>query len=567
MSKKIKKGINIKISTAISLISILAFIGMFFLSIIGYKKIELLKNNIESMYSCDIQKISNCEDISSKIQELQIDVSAQIVSYDKNINSKIEKCVSQASQLVKSHLEILSEDEKDNGEKLITSIGQYSDIWNEIKADLDSGKEVSNIQKASLELKQRIVSDNVNRLVLNNNTNAHRTFYASKNIANDARIQIALVALVFLILLIFIACIIRRIIKVSIKDIIQSMTVVSEGNFNVNVDTSINNEFGVMNKSLDKTIKSVSQMVSKVVGKTDNIASESKTLDEIAKNIVSTSREVYDATKAMAEGSSFQADDLMSINKQFSDFSIMLTDMVEAVNEIEKTNNEIQGLTASSEGGMKDLVNLSSKITNSFEGFQCEFTKFIELIGKVNDITEAITGIAEQTQLLSLNASIEAARAGEAGKGFAVVANEVSTLSERSNDSADEISKLIVDISTVSKEILSSTEEMGLEFKKQKANTEEITKSLRVILDNVEKSNIKINMLGTSASSIIKERDKLIERVENASSIAEEISASTEEISASANNMDMQAENVVNTSKKLNNIVDETCTELSKFQV
>lgn len=436
-----------------------------------------------------------------------------------------------------------------------------------IQYDLTNGAGMLEHKKALLEMHERMLIDDIDRLCLNNGVNAHKKFYSSQGVASDARIQFALIAIGFLALLILISNIIRIGMNVSVKSMLKSMEAVAEGNFKVDVDTSMNNEFGIMNKSLDKTIKSVSGMVSGVINKTDSIVEESKSLDDVAKNMVVTSKGVYDATKAMAEGFSTQADDLMNINKQFDTFSNMLTEMMSTVDEIEHNNKDVHNLTKNGEREMSELVNLSTNISNSFEAFQKEFSKFTELIEKVNNITVAITGIAEQTKLLSLNASIEAARAGEAGKGFAVVAEEVKTLSEESSHSAEEISKLIESISEVSKGILLSTEEIGVEFKTQKSNTEEITNSLKVILENVERSSTKINALSDSASSIISERDKLIESVENASSIAEEISASAEEITASANSMDEQAELVQTSALKLNNIVDETSAELSRFQV
>lgn len=567
MNKVFKKGIQIKISTAINLIGIISLISIILLSFMGYRKIDTLKNNIENMYNSDVQQIVNSRKITEKAAELQINVLSQTLSYDESLNPEIDSCIGELNQLVTSYTESLQEEEKVNGLNLIETIKKYGDVWYGIKYDITNEAGVLEEKSALLEMHQKMLSDDLGRLCLNNGTNAHKKFYSSQGVAKDAKMEFVVISIIFLIMLCLATFGIKVRMKISLKNILESMETVAEGNFKVDIDTAINNEFGVMNKSLDKTIKSVSSMIGEVIGKTDNIVTESKSLDDIAKNMVATSREVYDATKAMAEGSCSQADDLMNINKQFDNFSMMLTEMISTVNEIEHNNKDVHSLTVNGEKGMNELVNLSVNIADSFEEFQKEFIKFIELINKVNNITVAITGIAEQTKLLSLNASIEAARAGEAGKGFAVVASEVNTLSEESSHSAEEISKLIESIISVSKGILHSTKRIGSEFKIQKSNTEDITKSLQVILDNVEKSTLKIHTLSNSASSIISERDKLIESVENASSIAEEISASAEEISAAANNMDMQAELVQDTALKLNNIVDETSNELSKFQV
>ena len=119
----------------------------------------------------------------------------------------------------------------------------------------------------------------------------------------------------------------------------------------------------------------------------------------------------------------------------------------------------------------------------------------------------------------------------------------------------------------MAEKIIIVAEEMGQELNMQKNNTDNITASIENIIKNIMQSSSKIDFLSESAYGIIGEKNKLIDSVVNASSIAEEISVSAEEITASASQMDLYANKVLSASKNLGGIVNETVGELNKVEV
>lgn len=565
---KNRKNISIKISTAITLITVISVITIITLSLVGYKKIVLLRGNVESMYNSDVKKIELSRSIATKTAEIQSDVKNQILEYDSDLDATITDNMTTLNNSIESYLKISNdENEKSSADNLQKVIEEYNSNWTSINEDLKAGLEIDSQKLALIIVDEKMVIDNLNRLVQNNDTNAQEKYFRSEIAAQNAGTQFLIIGAGALIILILISAAIMHSIKSSLSNMVDTMKLIAEGNFKIEIDTKQKNEFGIMNNALDKTLKSVSNMVSEVMKKTDSIVNESNSLDGVAKDMLVASKDVYNATKVMAEGSTSQAQDLMSIDKQFDEFSDMLNGMIDAVVDIEQSNKDIHTLTTTGESGIHTLISSSKNVESSFAGFELQLNKFADLITKVNDIVGVISGLSGQTKLLSLNASIEAARAGEHGKGFAVVAEEVNKLSEESRVSAEKITNLIETIYNSAQDILNKTKEMGSELNIQQSNTESITDCLKNIIDKLEISTSKINMLSSSANGIINERNKLIDRVVNASSIAEEISASAEEIAASASQMDSHANLVVSSAKNLTCIVDETSKELNKFEV
>lgn len=563
-----RKGISLKISVAIGLMGAISIITVLILSLMGYSKINLLKGNVQSMYNSDIKKVELSRKMATDIAVVHADVRGQMLEYNAALDSKIESNLAEVNRSVESYSEITDEEqEKKSLEELTKITEKYKETWNNIKEKISLNEEVDGQAKAELVLNEKMMIDGLKRVVNKNDINAQKKYFSSDIAASKSAKIFTFVSLCGLMNVGLISFFVIYGTKKSMKNMVKLMDIIAKGNLNVEIDTTKNNEFGVMSRSLSKTVDSVSRMISNIVNKTDGIVDESLTLDEIAKEMVVASKGVYGATKIMAEGSTSQAQDLMSIDKQFNEFNDMLNDMIEAVKDISENNKDIHRLTVDGEERMNSLTDSSQKVSSSFDEFIIEFRKFIDLIQKVNDIVSVITELTEQTKLLSLNASIEAARAGEHGKGFVVVAEEVNQLSEESRKSADKITELINTISKVAEEIIGVANGMGQELNMQKENTDNITIAIQNIIKNISKSSSKIEFLNNSAYEIIGEKDKLIDRVINASSIAEEISASAEEITASASQMDLYANKVVNASKNLGKIVNDTVDELNKFDV
>lgn len=199
-----------------------------------------------------------------------------------------------------------------------------------------------------------------------------------------------------------------------------------------------------------------------------------------------------------------------------------------------KTNNEMQEMVRVSLKTGKDM----EEITASMQQVEISMEELSDLVNSVssaateiNSITEVIKGIADQTNLLSLNASIEAARAGESGKGFAVVATEIKTLADTSGKNAVAIENLIGNISSLIEKTEQSTRQSRADIQNSFALLKDATDTFHAIMDSADNAGKVLNEL---TEEIIRVNDIAVDMA----AITEEQAASSEEVLATTVNVD-----------------------------
>lgn len=293
-------------------------------------------------------------------------------------------------------------------------------------------------------------------------------------------------------------------------------------------------EIGRMARSLNYLISSLSNVVNGIRNKSMQVMEVANALDTDASETATTMEQVEQAVNDIAEGATSQAGETQRAEEQ----------VVEMGNMVQETNNEVERLLAFAQE-MQECTSQASEILQALEQVNARAEEHIDIIAeqtdttnaaamKISEATHLITSIAEETNLLALNASIEAARAGEQGKGFGVVASEIQKLAEQTNESATHIEEIVQELLRDAEKAVETMYGVREIMRTQSDHVEQTESAFEQVQNGVEQSIEGINRISERTSRMNEARENVVSIVQNLTAIAEANAAGTEETSASA---------------------------------
>ncbi len=292
-------------------------------------------------------------------------------------------------------------------------------------------------------------------------------------------------------------------------------------------------ETGSMARALTHMRQEMTEVVNGITAQSKVLFEASHNMSESASHATASVNDVEKAISEIAQGATSQAQETQTATENV----ILMGNMIEETNtEIEELRSSANGMRSSAEKAL-DILKQLNEVNNQTKDAirtiyeQTNTTNASAL--KIKEATDIITDIAEETNLLSLNASIEAARAGEQGRGFAVVASQIQKLAEQSNESARQIGDIINQLMADSEKSVDTMKDVKVVIDKQDeyvANTEE---SFHEVNDGIQKSIEGIRTIADRTEQLDQARVKVVDVVQNLTAIAEENAAGTEETSAS----------------------------------
>ncbi len=379
-----------------------------------------------------------------------------------------------------------------------------------------------------------------------------------------------LTAIIFLIFSIIIVYLISNGITKKLKIAINYLNPITEGDFSHNITEkhlNIKDESGQVIRAVQAMKESVKDMILLIRDNSLLIDQNAQNLSAVSQEMSASSNVMTNSVQEVAKGTVEQANSLASIMEGLDVFSQNIEQIAVDTQTVYANIIDIQNLSEKSNENMNSLAGSVKETNSSFKDFEEGIDSLGKKIVKINDITNAINEISEQTNLLSLNAAIEAARVGEAGKGFAVVADEIRKLAEQSRESSVTISNLINDILSDNTVIVDTTKVISEEFAEQTKSINESIDSVNLILNAVEEIVPKVDTVTNSTVKINHEKEDIMNRIETISAISEETSASTEEIAASTEQIASSSEDVANSALTLSERTKEMMDSISKFKL
>lgn len=379
------------------------------------------------------------------------------------------------------------------------------------------------------------------------------TIYADINTVRTVMLVIAAISV--LILAVLISQVIRVTIK-PVKELTNIITSMTEGDFTVSVAAKSNDEIGVMSAGVERFIESMCNMIASIHGVSGKLHAQADSSNQV-------SGEMYNASKT-------QSQSMQELNNTVEQLSLSVNEIAENATTLamvvadtredgEQVDGKMKETVEASRKGKTDMQNVGNAMQSINESV-LKLQQAIDKVGKaseeITNITGVISGIAEETNLLSLNASIEAARAGEAGKGFAVVATEIGQLAQNSANSVHSIENLISEINELVKDAVRQADDSVSNINSSSELVGDALKTFDLIFDNID-----------VVSNLVKQMIEKVEKVDGVASsvaaISEEQAASSEEILATSDTMVEQANSITDNSQAVAHDAEEL-TESAK---
>lgn len=356
----------------------------------------------------------------------------------------------------------------------------------------------------------------------------------------------------------------------NIKKSISIMGKVAEGDLTVWVDDKMlkrKDEIGDLSRvtvKLKDTLKGILKGISE---NSASLLEASRALGNAADTTNGTMNEVQNAVSQVVANSTEQSKNSESTSENMR---IMGEHITETSTEVDTLNQNAASMQKSSKktaDTLAQLCHINEEVERIIGEVKEQTDRTNASIQKINAAMEFITSIAEETNLLSLNASIEAARAGESGRGFAVVADQIKKLAEQSNQSGHEIeetTKALMEDSAREMEIMQRMQEIITE---QSGSMQETRANVSEVLKEIEASMQSILQIRESTGRLAESRGEVMEAVEQLSQIAHDNVDSTQQTYTETQEVLDTFRQVYDSAEQLKKIADELAESMQYFKM
>ncbi len=353
--------------------------------------------------------------------------------------------------------------------------------------------------------------------------------------ANDIFTLTLIIVIVACIIAVSIGMILSGGISQSLKKVNYHLKQISEGDLTVEVNIKRNDELAILGRSATEMLNNVRILIQKVAHVSSLVSDSSEHVMEASRTIEVASTNISTAIEEIGHGIAGQADDSQNCLMEMDALSQKITTVNENIIEIEKVTDETKGLITQGITTMEELTKQSEATTDITKYVVDNVIALENKSHAIGKIIQVINGIADQTNLLSLNASIEAARAGEMGRGFAVVADEIRKLAEESLAASNEIKKVINEISQQTSDTVSTAKRAENIVNTQTKIVDETIKTFRDMNTGVERLITNLTTIGQNMKNMDSAREGTLSAVESISAISEETLAASNSVDETVN--------------------------------
>jgi methyl-accepting chemotaxis protein len=387
---------------------------------------------------------------------------------------------------------------------------------------------------------------------------------------NAVRSSVTVIILIVLIISIVILALILVRISVGINRSVTSfqsaIEKIAAGKISTRANESGKDEFASFASSLNGFLDTLEGTIDKVKKLSDVLSDTGVNLEESAYKTKQVAGEISETIEEISKGAGEQAKDIEASSQKIVDIRSNIQQILDSVSGLSDKSADMSTNGKEAKANMDDLTKSSDSTNEAFAKIVEQVRKTDESVNKIQEAVTLIASVADQINLLSLNASIEAARAGEAGKGFAVVASEISNLADQTNESTKIIEGIISDLSVESNKTVETINEVTELIESQKSDIDATSSIFASVSTGIDytKSSV-VDVLG-QAQSCDSYGESVVDLMTNLSAISQENAASAETTSTSMGELNRETARLADTSAELKNFANELKEDLEFFK-
>lgn len=396
---------------------------------------------------------------------------------------------------------------------------------------------------------------------------ADRSDEAMTREAESIRLQNVLILGIGAIALLAIGLYISRGIVRPVRQLQGMMSKAAAGDMTIKGDYASRDELGQLTTSFNVMMDSLRNLMMKINDSALTLSASSEELTASAEQTTLASEQISTAMNQMAAGFDTQAQTTQAAATAAGQMAGHISDIEAGGQEVGRLSTEAAGATAAGAEAIRSIKAQMNAIDSQMRTTQELIVRLGSYSDQIGTIVTAINDIANQTNLLSLNASIEAARAGEAGLGFAVVAGEIRKLADAAGRSSNEIGGLIATIQSDTRQAVEAMRQGALGVGQGVERSGQAASAFEAIELTVQRMADKIGQVGSLIETVNGESKQIASSMTRISALSQEGAAAVEQTSASSEEQHATMEEVFLSSKALAQLAEELQTELAKFKL